>query len=90
MKNNKIIVKTKTKNYPIYFGNKVLNSLGKIINKEIPNVRKVSIISDKNIPTKLLRKINLSLKKYKPKIYKMPTGEKTKSLCSCCRRWNHR
>ena len=80
MKNNKIIVKKKTKNYPIYFGNKVLNSLGKIINKEIPNVRKVSIISDKNIPTKLLRKINLSLKKYKPKIYKMPSGEKTKSF----------
>jgi len=80
MKNNKIIVKTKTKNYPIYFGNKVLNSLGKIINKEIPKVRKISIVVDKNIPLKLLKKITLSLKKYKLKIYKMSSGEKTKSF----------
>ena len=35
MKNTKIIVKTKSKSYPIYFGNKILNKTGKLIKKKI-------------------------------------------------------
>ena len=33
MKNNKLIVKTKSKTYPIYFGNKILNKRTKWNNK---------------------------------------------------------
>ena len=32
MKNTKIIVRTKDKPYPIYFGNKILDRVNKVIN----------------------------------------------------------
>ena len=34
MKNTKLIVKTKSKTYPIYFGNNILNKTGWQINKK--------------------------------------------------------
>ena len=53
MKNNKLIVKTKSKTYPIYFGNNILNTTGKLIKKKLPNVKKVCIISDNKLPKAL-------------------------------------
>ena len=50
MKNTKFIVKTKSKSYPIYFGNGTVNILDKLIKKNIPNVKKICVISDKKIP----------------------------------------
>ena len=41
MKNNKLIVKTKSKTYPIYFGNNILNITGKLIKKNLTNVKKI-------------------------------------------------
>ena len=34
MKNNKLIVKTKSKTYPIFFGNNILNKTGGLIKKK--------------------------------------------------------
>ena len=62
MKNTKIIVKTKSKSYPIYFGDGILNTTGKLIKKNLPNVKKICIISDKNLPFVLLKKLSKSLK----------------------------
>ena len=50
MKNTKILVNTKNKSYPIYFGNKILNKIGILIKKNLPRVIKISIIVDKNVP----------------------------------------
>ena len=50
MKNTKLIVNTKSKNYPIYFGNNILNKTGKLIKKDLPDVRKICVISDKKLP----------------------------------------
>ena len=50
MKNTKLIVKTKSKSYPIYFGNNVLNTTGGLIKKHLPDVKKICIISDNNLP----------------------------------------
>ena len=44
MKNSKLIIKTKSKIYPIYFGNKILINTGKLIKKNIPGVKKICII----------------------------------------------
>ena len=57
MKNNKLIVKTKSKSYPIYFGNNILSTAGKLIKKKLPNVKKVCIISDNKLPKLLLKKL---------------------------------
>ena len=80
MKNTKLIVKTKSKTYPIYFGNNILNKTGWLIKKKLPGVKKICIISDNKLPKLLLKKLTKSLKKYKLKIYKLSVSEKTKSL----------
>ena len=80
MKNTKLIVKTKSKTYPIYFGNNILNKTGWLIKKKLPGVKKICIISDNKLPKLLLKKLTKSLKKYELKIYKLSASEKTKSL----------
>ena len=80
MKNTKIVVNTRSKSYPIYFGDKIINLTGSIIQKNLPGVKKICIIVDRNIPSKILKELNLSLKKYKIKIYKLASFEKTKEF----------
>ena len=80
MKNTKIIVKTKSKSYPIYFGDGILNTTGTLIKKNLPDVKKICIISDKNLPWILLKKLTKSLKKYNFKIYRLSANEKIKSF----------
>ena len=54
MKNTKLIVKTKSKSYPIYFGNNILNTTGRLVKKNIPGIKKICIISDNKLPKFLL------------------------------------
>tara|TARA_Y100000590_G_C15638560_1_gene983994 strand:+ start:209 stop:1318 length:1110 start_codon:yes stop_codon:yes gene_type:complete len=80
MKNTKLIIKTKSKTYPIYFGSNILNKIGVLIKKNLPNVKKICIISDNKLPKSLLKKLIKPIKKYNPEIYKLPSNEKTKSF----------
>ena len=80
MKNIKLIIKTKSKSYPIYFGNNNLSSIGGLIKKNLPKVKKICIVCDNKIPKFLLKKIVKSLKKFDLKIYKLLANEKAKSL----------
>jgi len=80
MKNTKLIVRTKSKSYPIYFGNNILYNTGKLIKKNLPSVRKICIIADNKLPKTLLMKLAKSLKKYDLKLFKLSANEKTKSL----------
>ena len=52
MKIIKLKIKTKTKKYPIYFGDNILVKTGKLIKKNLPGVKKVCVISDKKLPEK--------------------------------------
>ena len=80
MKTTKIIVNTKSKSYPIYFGDGIINKTGKLMQKNLPNVKKICIIFDKNVPLIFLKKLKKSLKKYNLKVYKLSAKEKTKSF----------
>ena len=80
MKKTKYIVKTKSKTYPIFFGNGILDQAGRLVRSELPNVKKICLIVDNKLPNILLRKLIKSLKKYDLKIYKLLANEKTKSL----------
>ena len=80
MKNTKITVKTSSKNYPVYFGNGIINNAGTLVKKNIPGVNKICIISDKNLPQIILRKLSKSLKKYQIKNYKLFVSEKIKNF----------
>jgi len=80
MKNTKLIVKTKSKSYPIFFGNNILNKTGFLIKKNLPGVKKICVISDNRLPRLILKKLFESLKKYDLKVYKLSANENTKSL----------
>jgi len=80
MKNIKLNIKTKSKIYPIYLGSNILNKTGKLIKKNLPDVKKVCIISDKKIPKKLLSKLITSLRGYDVKLFKLSASEKNKNL----------
>ena len=57
MKNTKLIIKTKSKTYPIYFGSNILNKTGWLIKKKLPGVKKICVISDNKLPKLLLKKL---------------------------------
>ena len=80
MKINKLTVKTKSKSYPIYFGNKIYKLTGKLIKKKFPDIKKICVIADKNLPKILLRDLVKSLNKHNVKIFKLSISEKTKNL----------
>ena len=44
MNYNKIIVRTKRKLYPIYFGDGILTSVGMLIRKNMPRVKKFPLL----------------------------------------------
>ena len=78
MKNSRILVKTKSKKYPVYIGNNSLNQLPTIIKDKLSNVRKIAIIADRKLPAKLLKKLKSLLKKYNVKVYKLDSKKKNK------------
>ena len=80
MKKNKIIIKTQSKSYPIFFGSKILNSTASLINKNLRNTKKISIVVDKKLPNLFIKTLTMSLKKYKPRIYKLSLNEKKKNF----------
>ena len=61
----KIQVKTKSKEYPIFIGNNILNKLQKILKDNFINFNQCLVIIDKNIPKKLINKSLSSLPKKK-------------------------
>jgi 3-dehydroquinate synthase len=80
IKKNKLIVKTKSKTYQIYFGNNILGNLERLIKKNLPEVRKICLVSDNKLPKKILKKIIRNLKKYDLQVHKLSANEKTKSF----------
>ena len=80
MKNTKFIVRTKSKSYPIYFGNGNLVLIGNLLKKNLNGVKKICIICDKKLPKLILKKLTKSLKKYNLKIFKLTVSEKIKNI----------
>jgi len=80
MKNTKILVRTKSKAYPIYFGSGIINQTNKFIRKNLPDTKKICILIDRNLPNSLSKKLTKSLKKYNTKIIKLSVNEKIKSF----------
>jgi 3-dehydroquinate synthase len=80
MKSNKFIVKTISKSYPIYFEKNILIKAGKLINKNLPNVKKICIICDNKLPKHLINKLYKSLRKYSVTICKLTANEKNKNI----------
>ncbi len=67
-------------NYKIVIGKNILKFLPKEINKKCPNVKKIAIIIDKNVPSIFEKNIKKILKKYKIFTIKILPSEKNKSI----------
>ena len=80
MKNIKLIINTKSKSYPVFFGKNFLNTVGILIKKNLPNVKKICIIIDNRLPKIYTEKLILSLKSYELKVYKITANEKNKNI----------
>ena len=73
-----LIVKTKTKNYPIFIGKNILKQFYFYHKKYIKNSNKLLIISTKKIPKKYSKNLIRSIKKENVHTCILPDGEKIK------------
>ena len=73
-----LIVKTKTKNYPIFIGKSILKKFHDYQKKYIKNSNKLLIISTKKIPKKYFKKLIKNIKKENIYTCIFPDGEKIK------------
>ncbi len=80
MKSKKLLIKTLSKQYPIYIGDNILNETAKIIKSRLPNVKKIALILDKKLPKQVLSKMLLTLKNYKVQTYKLNSSDKIKNI----------
>ena len=80
MKKFKIIIKTKSKNYPIIIGENILGKTGNLINNQIPSCKKIALIIDNKVPKKILLQVKNSIKNFDNLYIKLNTSEKIKNF----------
>ena len=69
MKSIKLLVKTGNNKYPIIIGNNIINKFGIILKENLNNFNQCLVVTDKNVPKKLIKKILISLPKKEITIY---------------------
>ena len=79
MKVNKLKIRISDSKYEIIIGQKILKNSHKYIKSTCPNVKKIALVIDKNIPQNFVNILNISLKKYKVYYFKYSVNEKFKS-----------
>ena len=80
MKRFRILIKTKNKNYPIIIGENILNKTGNLINTQIPNCKKIALITDSKVPKKILIQVKNSIKNFDNLHIKLNTSERIKNF----------
>ena len=79
MKSIKLVIKTNSQNYPIIIGHNLVSKISKIMIDNNVKFEKCLLVTDKNVPQKLINKIIKSLKNKKKFIFKMSANEKNKN-----------
>tara|TARA_B100001250_G_C19788758_1_gene785430 strand:+ start:500 stop:1606 length:1107 start_codon:yes stop_codon:yes gene_type:complete len=82
MKKIKLIVKTKSKNYPIIIGSNILKSMSNILKSNNISFEKCLIVYDTKVPKKKLEIIKEKINSKKNFVYNFNANEKNKSLKS--------
>ncbi len=80
MKPIKLIIKTKTKQYPILIGSGLVSKLSNIIKHHSIKFEKCLLLIDKNVPKIMIKKIKKSIKNKNIFIYFINANEKNKNL----------
>ena len=79
MKPIKLKIKTKTQNYPVIIGFNLISKLSSIIKNQSIDFNKCLLIVDRNVPKKMINKINQALTQKKIFIYYFEAFEKNKN-----------
>ena len=79
MKPIKLIIRTKTKKYPIIVGSNLVSKLSKIFNDNSIKFEKCLLLIDKNVPKLMIKKITKSIKDKKIFIYFLEASERNKN-----------
>ena len=79
MKPIKLIVKTKSETYPIIIGSNIVNNLSQFLNQNSIYFDQCLLVIDKNVPKKIISKVNRSLKKKKIFKFFYTASEKNKN-----------
>ena len=82
MKKIRLLVKTKSKKYPIIIGSDIINQINYLLNSNNINFEKSLIVFDKNVPKKKLNIIKQKLKTKKNIIHIFNANEKNKNFKS--------
>tara|TARA_B100000579_G_scaffold75968_1_gene58743 strand:+ start:529 stop:1635 length:1107 start_codon:yes stop_codon:yes gene_type:complete len=82
MKKTKLVVKTKSKKYPIIIGSNISKNLSSILKSNNILFKKSLIVYDTKVPKKKLKIIKKNIKSKKNFIYNFNSSEKNKSLKS--------
>ncbi len=82
MKKTKLIIKTKSKKYPIIFGSNIIKEVRNLLNSSNISFEKCFIIADTNVPKKQLDILKKKIKCKKKVIYNFKASEKNKNLKS--------
>ena len=76
----RLLIKTKDKKYPIYFGENCCFKIKKILIENKINPKKLMVIYDKNIPHKIISRFKVKIKKGDNIFLKLNFNEKIKNL----------
>jgi len=79
MKPIKLKIKTNTQNYPILIGHKLVSKIPKLMKDNYIEFEKCLLVTDKNVPKKLINKIVKSFKNKKLFFNKINASEKNKN-----------
>ncbi len=79
MKIKKILVKTKTDNYPILIGTNFINKMNLILKKNQLISNKVLFLVDKNVPNSIFKKMYLNIKSRNKFVIYFKSSERNKS-----------
>jgi len=82
MRQSKLLIKTKNKNYSIFVGKNITNNISKIFKAEKINFNKCLIIVDKKVPKSSIYKIIRKIKSKLKKIIFFNSSEKNKNINS--------
>ena len=82
MRQSKLLIKTKNKNYSIFVGKNITNNISKILKEEKIKFNKCLIIIDKKVPKSSIYKIIRKIKSKLKKIIFFNSSEKNKNINS--------
>ncbi len=82
MRKTKLIIKTKSKKYPIIFGSNIVKEIRNLLKSNNISFEKCLIITDTNVPRKQLNILNKKIQCKKKIIYHFKASEKNKNLKS--------